>query len=69
MALTERKPLSLRDWLELGQVLTDKSRMGPRWFRGHSTESIFIGRKCALRANGKRFGPGYYYLDRSLPGR
>ncbi len=56
--------LGLRDWLELGQALVDKSRIGPIYFTKYETRCISIGGKGSkIRANGKWFKAGTYYLN------
>lgn len=58
-AITE---LSLREWLELGQALTDKSNLAPRYFRKYHTASFVIGTGIVVEADGKFYTAGTYVL-------
>jgi hypothetical protein len=57
--------LPIREWLELGQVLTDLHPMPPKYFRADSTLSLGIGEGCKLKADGKIYRAGRYVLDRT----
>ena len=59
----KRKLLSLRDWLELGQAIRDKCYVGPKYFIKWHTQEISIGENLKVKANGKIFKSGRYYLD------
>ena len=58
--------LSVRAWLEVGQALTDKTIVGPRFFRADQTAQIEIGKHLSVYANGRKYGPGVYQLDRTV---
>ena len=61
-------PLSLREWLELGQAMNDLMPIGPKYFRKWHTERIAIGsEKLEIKADGKTYrGPAIFYLDETL---
>lgn len=62
----KNKYIGLRDWLELGQALRDKSVLGPKYFRKSDTHCIQIGHNLKVRANSKIFYAGSYFLDETL---
>lgn len=61
-------PLPLREWLELGQAMTDLHRMGPKFFRKWHTQRIAIGSASfPLKVGRKTYrGPAIFYLDETL---
>lgn len=54
--------LPLREWLELGQAMTDKMTIGPKWFRAWHTQEIMIGENLKVKADGKLYKAGRYFL-------
>jgi hypothetical protein len=61
-----RSELPLREWLELGQAIIDKSVIAPRYFRKYHTLSIRIGRGLSVEADGRIYKAGEYVLNECL---
>ncbi len=61
------KYLPLREWLELGQVMNDKSPvLYYKYFRKHDTYEIHIGKNLKVKADGKIYKSGIYKLKESF---
>jgi len=54
--------LPLREWLELGQAMVDKSNILPRYFTKRQTEKIVIGKGITVEADGHVYVAGTYEL-------
>lgn len=62
--MTNEQPtyLPIREWLELGQALSDKSWCHQGWFNKCSTAAIRLGKGCSIKADGKTYRAGLYRL-------
>lgn len=55
--------LPIREWLELGQALNDKIIIRNfKYFTKYQTQEIRLGNGIKIKADGKNYGPGRYYL-------
>jgi hypothetical protein len=57
------KPLPMREWLELGQAMTDLGRLPPKYFRPYHTHMIEIGPNMKIKADGRIYRSGRYCLN------